>query len=165
MCSWSKNKPTGSAPHTFVFNGSTTSHHPRKQHKSQILSGELPLWRHRSRSGLPQESHQSIVIRSPAASSRTGARSRRSRLPLLTNFQINIVLNWPGFCSVLTVRRLVPSGVHGTRSRPAVVSCNPGRRAVASCSTTRPTGTWPVPARPEYGTACRARRARSCTRR
>lgn len=34
MCSWSKNKPTGSAPHTFVFNGSTTSHHPRKQHKS-----------------------------------------------------------------------------------------------------------------------------------
>lgn len=30
-----EDKPTGSAPHTFGFNGSLTNHHPRKQHKSQ----------------------------------------------------------------------------------------------------------------------------------
>ena len=41
--SWSKNKPTGSAPHTLGFNGSPTNHHPRKQHKSQTST--MPLSR------------------------------------------------------------------------------------------------------------------------
>ena len=36
--SWSKNKPTGNAPHTLIINGSTTRRHPRKQHKSHIYT-------------------------------------------------------------------------------------------------------------------------------
>lgn len=51
--SWSKNKPTGSAPHTLGFNGSPTNHHPRKQHKSLKIrtaagtDGVSQMWGHR----------------------------------------------------------------------------------------------------------------------
>lgn len=51
--SWSKNKPTGSAPHTLGFNGSPTNHHPRKQHESLKIrtaagtDGVSQMWGHR----------------------------------------------------------------------------------------------------------------------
>lgn len=74
-------------------------------------------------------------------------------------------LKWPGFCSALIVRRLVPLDVDNTRFPPLPVSCSPWTGAAVSSSTTRPTGTSPAPGPSDHGRACAARRARSCTRR
>ena len=72
---------------------------------------------------------------------------------------------WPDFCSALIVGRLAPLGLHNTRFRSVPVSCSPRTGADASSSTTRPTGTSPIPGPSNPGRACVARRARSCTRR
>ena len=72
---------------------------------------------------------------------------------------------WPDFCSVLIVGRLAPLGLHNTRFRSVPVSRSPRTGADASSSTTRPTGTSPIPGPSNPGRACVARRARSCTRR
>ena len=74
-------------------------------------------------------------------------------------------LIWPDFCSALIVGRLAPLGLHNTRFRSVPVSCGPRTGADASSSTTRPTGTSPIPGPSNPGRACVARRARSCTRR
>ena len=74
-------------------------------------------------------------------------------------------LIWPDFCSALIVGRLAPLGLHNTRFRSVPVSCSPRTGADASSSTTRPTGTSPIPGPSNPGRACVARRARSCTRR
>ena len=75
------------------------------------------------------------------------------------------ILIWPDFCSALIVGRLAPLGLHNTRFRSVPVSCSPRTGADASSSTTRPTGTSPIPGPSNPGRACVARRARSCTRR
>lgn len=72
---------------------------------------------------------------------------------------------WPDFCSALIVGRLAPLGLHNTRFRSVPVSCSPRTGADASSSTTRPTGTSPIPGPSNPGRACVTRRARSCTRR
>ena len=41
-------------------------------------------------------------------------------------------MKWPDFCSALTVRRLVPLDVDGTRFPPPAVSCGPGTGGAAS---------------------------------
>ncbi|PKD07469.1 hypothetical protein APC1465_1836 [Bifidobacterium longum] len=74
-------------------------------------------------------------------------------------------LKWPDFCSALTVRRLVPLDVDNTRFPPLRVSCSPGTGAGASSSTTRPTGTSPIPGPSDPRRVCAAIPARSCTRR
>lgn len=68
---------------------------------------------------------------------------------------------WPDFCSALIVGRLAPLGLHNTRFRSVPVSRSPRTGADASSSTTRPTGTSPIPARPGRRMACAATPARS----
>ena len=54
-------------------------------------------------------------------------------------------MKWPDFCSALIVGWLAPLGLHNTRFRSVPVSCSLGTGAAASGSTTRPTGTSPIP--------------------
>lgn len=83
----------------------------------------------------------------------------------ITRLSMQTGLIWPDFCSALIVERLAPLGLHNTRFRSVPVSCSPRTGADASSSTTRPTGTSPIPGPSNPGRACVARRARSCTRR
>ena len=71
-------------------------------------------------------------------------------------------VKWSGFCSVSTVRRLVPLVVYSTRSLPVPGSCSPGMRAAASSCTTPPIASSRTPVRRPSGTACWPRSARAC---
>ena len=106
----------------------------------------------------------------PQVSSRVTSFEMHAHRANPVDFGANIVLAlstmiWPDFCSALIVGRLAPLGLHNTRFRSVPVSCSPRTGADASSSTTRPTGTSPIPGPSNPGRACVARRARSCTRR